>query len=300
MQFSYFYGGIDNHELLIRDLVNWKIQFITLNHRQCDLLLRSSHRELERIKNDFHTAGVMMRALHAPFGLDNNLSDADSERRLRTLNEHKEIVRRMPIIGIEILHIHPGASSNSEDKSISRDQERGLLLESLDELLRVAEESGVRLAVENMPRGFGSPEELLSIIQSYKSPYLGACYDTGHAHVSSGVIHGMTTLGSKIIDFHIHDNNGIQDNHLQPPYGTIDWEAFIAKTIEIGFADPLTMECLSWGNAGLERMAREVEAFFSGNIATCKVGEREGIVKCSKCKHIFVKSAEEFNCLCDN
>ncbi len=298
MQFSYFYGGIDSHFRLIDNLVAWSVEFITLNHRQCDFILQSKLRQLEIINRDFKKAGIAMRALHAPFGFEDNLSDENEERRLKTLHIHKEIIRRLPSLGIGILHIHPSLGSAFEDRNAPREIIFTQLLKSLKELVSVAGDFDVRLGLENTPASLGSPEELLSIMEVFNSRSLGVCYDTGHAHISSGVIHGMNILGKHIFDFHIHDNNAVQDNHLQPPYGTIDWKSFIEKVAEIGFTGPLTIESLSWGNAGLERMAREVEAFFSGRIVHWEDGDKRGIVSCSDCRHIFILTPTGPSCCC--
>jgi len=37
----------------------------------------------------------------------------------------------------------------------------------------------------------------------------------------------LAFLKEHIFNFHIHDNDGTRDMHLQPPYGSIDWEEFI-------------------------------------------------------------------------
>jgi len=38
-----------------------------------------------------------------------------------------------------------------------------------------------------------------------------------------GVAEAVATLGSHIASVHIHDNNGLKDEHLWPGEGSIDW-----------------------------------------------------------------------------
>ena len=56
----------------------------------------------------------------------------------------------------------------------------------------------------------------------------GFCLDTGHALlVSKDIRDVMAMLGSRIQAFHIHDNNGSDDQHLAPYMGVLDWDRFI-------------------------------------------------------------------------
>jgi sugar phosphate isomerase/epimerase len=39
------------------------------------------------------------------------------------------------------------------------------------------------------------------------------------------VIPAISTLKSRIVSVHVHDNQGVKDEHLWPGDGTIDWTA---------------------------------------------------------------------------
>ena len=37
----------------------------------------------------------------------------------------------------------------------------------------------------------------------------------------------ITALGDRITAFHVHDNNGVTDQHLAPYMGILDWDDFV-------------------------------------------------------------------------
>ncbi len=60
---------------------------------------------------------------------------------------------------------------------------------------------------------------------------LSICFDTGHAHFLSHAPLSvwLDTLGTDIIEVHLHDNAGDCDAHLPPGDGTIDFPALFEK-----------------------------------------------------------------------
>jgi len=176
-------------------------------------------------------------------------------------------------------------------------------MRSLRTIVETAEKYRIILALENdppdftdsFPRSFCSNSQVLSkLLEGVNSPYLKACYDTGHAHMgkkkmdirSSGVYYpgydveacmgkksplvnsqegekirdGIRNLGNWIVTIHMHDNNGAHDFHLQPGYGTINWVDFVKALKDIGYDRPITIESYPWPGASVKRMLDEVKA----------------------------------------
>ena len=115
---------------------------------------------------------------------------------------------------------------------------------SLEELLPVAEKNGVVICIENIWAPITTAERLLEFINYFKSPWLGICYDAGHAHIASkpreipnnadkcwGAYglpvgwdeHTLEKLLPEIVNCHLHDNHGLVDEHFLPGKGLIDW-----------------------------------------------------------------------------
>ena len=54
--------------------------------------------------------------------------------------------------------------------------------------------------------------------------------------------------GKFIKVLHVHDNNGMRDEHLAPFLGTIDWQAFSAAIRKSDFDGVLSLECAPCSN----------------------------------------------------
>lgn len=128
--------------------------------------------------------------------------------------------------------------------------------EMCDALLPVAARLGVKIALENMfaydNQGqpicdmFGEPEKLKAFLAEYRHPNLVACIDTGHARLV-GMAPGqmIRCLGAENVQvLHIHDNNGLRDQHMPPYLGCIDWRDTLQALREIRYTGDLCFEVL--------------------------------------------------------
>ena len=56
----------------------------------------------------------------------------------------------------------------------------------------------------------------------------GFCLDTGHALLTRNDIYtAVTELGDNLVCLHIHDNDGVRDEHVPPYMGILDWQRFL-------------------------------------------------------------------------
>ncbi|NMB13018.1 MAG: sugar phosphate isomerase/epimerase [Firmicutes bacterium] len=279
------------------ELVEAGAEWITVSPNQCTYLLEMSEAELESIGEELRNSGISVQGFHSYHGPRENLSDVDHNLREQAVEKHKAVIRRAPLVGAKVVHLHPGLSTLEEERQHSKTVLRSNLERSLDVLLPVAEESGVKLAVENMPLSYGSPEDLVALMEAFDSPWLGICFDTGHAHVRDGVKASLEVIGGHLVDLHINDNGGTLDLHLPPPYGTIDWPQFVSSLAEVGYRGPLILETIAW-HSGLARMLQETDALFHGELAVFRNHERWGYVRCGDCGHVLIGSADKWNCGC--
>jgi len=95
-------------------------------------------------------------------------------------------------------------------------------LRLIEKLMPMLEKHNVRLALENVwAKDYAwahvsSADEILSIINEFDSPMLGACIDTGHANIFRLDISEMArSYGDKLIALHINGNAG-KDEHIIP------------------------------------------------------------------------------------
>jgi sugar phosphate isomerase/epimerase len=138
------------------------------------------------------------------------------------------------------------------------------------------------------------------LVDDFDSPYLGVCFDTGHAHVSDeGVDAAFAILRDRIITFHLADNDGHRDQHSQPPYGTIDWPSFVRAFRSMDFADPVTVEAPPWNRATPSVLLREARALFAGDLLITPLGNRQIRAICQQCGHYLFGTPQDPFCACD-
>lgn len=173
---------------------------------------------------------------------------------LKNRDRAKEYIKRLKEykaeLGIEYIQCHLPYRLKDEDKNNIEDIVTALgfceeieipvavihpIKGSIDENIGYFENlapyipSGVNIAIENMETKaeIYSIEQLLSIINSL-SFKAGICLDTGHANMTGEDIPNfIKTAGDILVATHIADNNSMEDQHLLPGFGTIDWEMII-------------------------------------------------------------------------
>ena len=176
-----------------------------------------------------------------------------------------EVLRKSIIccdyIGCRNLIIHPFCFPHEHRPS--REQEREVNLERYARLIPTAKAYGVTICLENMftrcngklySGCCGNAVEACEYVDALNgiagAQCFGFCLDTGHLMLGSQeVLQSMRTLGDRIRAFHVHDNNGIADQHLAPYLGVFDWDRFIEGLAAIGFERTMCFETFkSWEN----------------------------------------------------
>ncbi len=117
---------------------------------------------------------------------------------------------------------------------------------SLGRLLPWAEDAGVTLAVE---APIGPPTLLDSFIEwrtTLGNAPLALCLDTGHANCwQPDFLACARQALPHACCLHVHDNDGIDDQHRLPGEGTIPWDRFIDLLIESGYDGAIGSECVT-------------------------------------------------------
>lgn len=107
-------------------------------------------------------------------------------------------------------------------------------------------------------------DEILCVASSIGA---GTCWDTGHANISGITKQSteMKKLGDKLLCVHLHDNNGVSDNHLIPYEGSVDWDDCIEGLSETSYSGPLEYEVKS----SFLPPDREVRSHFGAKVLEC-------------------------------
>lgn len=200
-------------------------------------------------------AGVKLFEIHAPFGECWDLNCSVKARRPALVDGHIKCMNYAAEAGCKTYVIHVGAWDCIFRPEISIEKMRELALDNLEKLLPEAEKAGIILAVENSFEMSNATDEVLGLIKKFDSPFIGCCFDVGHANYMAPARDGKPKNYSKpqvelawrgnlieepaalekllphIVTCHIHDNSGVGDDHNLPGRGTVDWAAVMPKLL---------------------------------------------------------------------
>lgn len=184
---------------------------------------------------------------HAPWGTWKDPGMPQEEGHELIVLRHKMAIRLCHTFGVTSMAFHTGNTFRSIFGDYTLDDYYAMLIRSLEELLPDAEKYGVVLALENQWTPLNQSAYLLKAVKHFNSPYLGLCYDSGHAFLIQNCKNvpemnsvsaiwddlGIPVVCEKdlisqfqpyLINCHLHDNNGLTDQHQPPGTGSIpDW-----------------------------------------------------------------------------
>jgi sugar phosphate isomerase/epimerase len=199
-------------------------------------------------------AGLQLGSIHAPIAEaftggrwsgSLSLASTDPEARAHAVSETEKalhIARRIPV---EVLVAHLGVP-RTQPRDGATDS-RAAARRSIEELQRVAEPLGVRIAVEVIPNELSRAGSIVHFVES-ELDGVGICLDFGHAHLDGDVIDAVETVSEHLIATHVHDNGGRTDDHLLPFDGTIDWAGTLLAVQKVGYDGPFTFEIVPQGS----------------------------------------------------
>ena len=159
-----------------------------------------------------------------------------------------------------------------------RDECKAINMDFYRRLLPALDKYNMKLAVENMfnydpvrkcicPTVCTTADEMADYIDTLNDEHFVACLDTGHAHLTGDTPGNMARiLGDRLETLHVHDNNGLNDEHKIPYHGSIDWDSFCAVLKEIGYKGSFSFEADGFFNMYGGKMPDECTKFL------CKLG----------------------------
>ena len=201
-------------------------------------------------------AGLALHSVHAPvneslsggrWGAPLTLASADPDVRAHAVDEAVQalqVARRIPF-KVLVTHLGTPRSQQPEPSDNSRDGAR----RSIEELHRLAEPLGVRIAVEIIPNELSRAPSLVHFVEEVLDVAgVGICLDFGHAHLDGDLVDAVETVSEHLIATHVHDNRGRTDDHLVPFEGTIDWPAALTAVQKVGYDGTLMLEIAARGS----------------------------------------------------
>ena len=195
--------------------------------------------------------GINLIEAHAPLGQGYDLCCPEKGRRPRMIEDHKRAMNYCAESGCKTYTVHMGAFESVYYQT-PNDVLRPLVLDSLENLLPLAEKLDLVIALENSYERSNTPVEVAYYIEHFNSPFIQCCLDVGHANLMAPAPGkkrekyfqemdwawgekideyegAYQRLAPYIVTCHLHDNDGYSDAHRLPGEGTIDWADLIPK-----------------------------------------------------------------------
>lgn len=170
--------------------------------------------------------------VHAPM-TDVNIGSMYEPMRRAAVDEVRRTIEACGRLGISVVTVHPGFVQGIAFLQMSSIAEQ--TRQSLVELAPIAEDNGVTLAVENMPKGINAicttAKELLEVVRGTR---LGVCFDMGHAN-TAGEVNEMLKHVSMFRNVHLHNNDGNWDQHNVVDQGSADLVTIVSSIRRGGY-----------------------------------------------------------------
>lgn len=187
--------------------------------------------------------GMPVQSLHAPFNKSDDMWNPDGPLGEEAADELIGYLERCARLEIPIMVTHVWIGFDYDEKPNQCGIER------YGRLVKRAGELGVKLALENT-EGEEFLETLLTEFKNEKS--VGFCWDSGHEQCYNFSKDLLAKYGNQLLCTHLNDNLGVRDFsgkttfiddlHLLPFEGIIDWNDAASRLAKCGFEGPLTFE----------------------------------------------------------
>lgn len=142
-------------------------------------------------------------------------------------------------------------------------------------LSNLCAQKNVRLAIENL----ADREGLCKILDSLSdNPAVGLCFDSGHANlVARNDFSLLTRYADRVFALHLHDNDGVSDQHLLPYLGSIDWARLLSALDQTAYHGSFMLEAgypfdydAAEADAGYVEPPIPADAFLADAMRACR------------------------------
>lgn len=195
--------------------------------------------EAERVAEIAREAGLEIASLMCMTHWGSPLSSTDEEVRAKGVEGVADALRQARAIGTEVVLVVPGVVT--EDVSYKAAYE--ISRRSLQELLPVAEETGVIIALENVWNRFLlSPLEMRDFVDGFQSPLVQAYFDVGNILLYGFPHHWIEVLGTRIKRVHVKDFDSNTRQFVGLLQGSVDYPRVMAALRGVGYDGYITAE----------------------------------------------------------
>lgn len=205
-------------DFLVRGEFHAEVRMADVDH-----LMSLSDRSLRRLGELLADRSLEVLT-HGPFfGLD--IASLDRKVSDYTYNSLTRALEASAILGSRLMVVHTGFIPQ-----FSRGGRRHWFSNwgtRMPRVLERARELGVEIVLENTWEDH--PEVIRHLMDLLPAGEVGVCMDTGHINVFSHLplARWWKVLGERVLALHLHDNDGLSDDHLRPGRGTFDFPLLV-------------------------------------------------------------------------
>lgn len=175
-------------------------------------------------------------------------------------DEYLKIIRSIEmagILGAKIIVVHP-IKAPGELYQVKKKALFARNMAFYRSLIPYAEKNNVKIAIENMYSVDENKKAIVSgvcahgdefceYIDTLDSEYIVACLDTGHVALTGDTVSNlMHDMGDRVKALHIHDVDFVNDNHVLPYTGKIDWNEVCKVLADSGYDGDFTYEACNF------------------------------------------------------
>lgn len=201
-----------------------------------DLTTESSTDDVKAIRDKIHAADLVVPSIASVLPFIHPLSSPDEATRKRGVEIVSKALGFGAILGCESVLVIPGLVIPGTPYGVAMEN----LERSIQDLIPVAEQHGVTLALENVWNQFLlSPLEFRDLLDRFDSPWVKAYFDVGNIVRTGFGEHWIDTLGERIDKVHFCNFRAEVGNitgftrHLLD--GDVNWRAIMAALEKVGY-----------------------------------------------------------------
>jgi sugar phosphate isomerase/epimerase len=189
---------------------------------------------VKRVRETLEKSKILINSVHAPFSQKVDISRCDVGGQEYAIVEISKSMEMAKQLGAKILVVHASAEPIEQTERAERLSQSSW---GLATLAKMAEASGVKIAVELLPRTClgNTAEELMQLVEAYPHELVGICLDTNHLADASKLPEYVKILQHRLITTHISDYDDIDEKHWMPFCGVVDWGAFANALDEVKY-----------------------------------------------------------------
>ena len=176
-----------------------------------------------------------------------SIAAGEEARRKAAVAEVAATLKVAATVPFQYLVLHLGVPE--EQKIGGADNQADAARRSVEEIVSLASDVNVRVALEVIPNALSSANVICHMIEEqFEGVDVGVCLDYGHANLMGDLGDAIETVSGHLWTTHVHDNDGRHDDHRVPFAGRIDWDAAIMETQKIGYDGVLMFELADTGD----------------------------------------------------